>query len=181
MAENDVLNKEYKDGLVWFSDRTGQIRYACEVIGDEPTSSRWVQPISSYFAGETIRRGQPVSVAVSEDYAYIDSLKTRTTDPHSYVVLTNPNWHKRFIGFALEYTEVGQPLHILPYGKIVFDNTKSTVREYNPGFTFSESIGKSVFIKGGYQLDDNDEPILVNGQKQYIENKSSIGSNEKND
>lgn len=168
MAENDVYKNDYKAGLTWISDRTGQLRYAFPSEGDEPTSEKWLQPLSAYFAGETIKRGQPVSIATKEDYAYVPGLSAMASDPHTYLVLTCTAWHDRTLGIALEYAEAGQPVHVLPIGKVIYDRSKLPDREYDPGFSFNADIGKSVYVRGGLQLDANDEPILVNGETQYI-------------
>ena len=50
-----------KEGLTFISERTGQLRYS-----DIATEEQWIQQTSTYIPIQTIKRGQPVSIATKE-------------------------------------------------------------------------------------------------------------------
>lgn len=126
-----------KEGLTYISKRTSQLRYA-----DSQGKVQWVNPVSEYKAAVAIKRGQPVSIADSEDLAGTDF----ATDTEAYVTLANSVKHESIIGLALNFANAGEDVKVLSNGKFTFDTTKSTELEYNPSITYSESAGKIIYV-----------------------------------
>lgn len=136
---NDI---EMKQGLVYQSDRTGQLRYA-----DKDGKEQWIQQVSRYKALEPIKRGQAVSIATKKDFE-IRQAWDELTSTDTYIVLTDTRIHNRCIGLAYEPAEVGQEIHIAPFGTFEFNKDYELLHdglEYNPEFTFGD-VGKTVYI-----------------------------------
>ena len=118
-----------KEGLTYIAKRTKQLRYAAEsytkedgpdgIIPNNP-EEQWLQPISVYYAFDTpILRGDPVSIrAVIPNEGLAE-------DPYPYVEKTDSSKHTKCIGIALEYAGPGEAVHVQPFGKVVFDDTKN--------------------------------------------------------
>lgn len=130
-----------KEGLIYISDRLGQLRYS-----DKDDKIKWLQPLSSYKALVEIKRGQAVSVAT------LDEIKSKLSaeqfaayeeNPSPYIVPTNTKIHNRCIGLALETVEFGADVHILGSGQFEYITVKPN--EYNPGFT-DDDISKKVYV-----------------------------------
>jgi len=138
-----------KDGLVWISERTKQWRYSAG--GD----NQWMQPLSIYIAGEDIKRGQAVSIAIPADV----SGPTKVTDPSvtdddGVAVLTRTARHLKTLGIALEPAAAGAKFHVQPFGQFVWVAT-GTSSEYTPGFVNGDR-GKLVYVSnvpGGFTTD----------------------------
>ena len=125
----------HTEGLSWFSRRTNQFRYS--INGQD----QWIQPLSVYTAGEAIKRGQPVSVAVLADFN--DSLIGLVADADNIVVLTRPARHTYSIGLALESVAAGGLVHILESGRFTF--TQANSAEYWSSIFTSSSNGSLVY------------------------------------
>ncbi len=124
----------HKEGILWISKRTNQARYASN--GED----RWLQPLSNYVAGETIKRGQPVSIAIAADIIELGL----AGDPDNVVVLTRTSRHAKSIGIALEPAAPGALIHIQSIGKANYrDGYAST--EYWPSFVNGDR-GKAVYV-----------------------------------
>ena len=123
-----------KEGIQWISKRTNQLRYASN--GED----RWLQPLSNYIAGEAIKRGQPVSVAIAADITELGL----SGDPDNVVVLTRTFRHVKSIGIALEPAAAGSLVHIQSIGKINYRSSTPTT-EYWPGFLDGDR-GKIVYV-----------------------------------
>lgn len=151
--------QNYKEGLIHISKRTGQLRYS---VGEgEP--GKWLQPLSAYPAGEDILRGQPLSIATTADAPILAGL----ADTQSYVVLTNPSHHQKTIGLALESVKKGEMVHIQSLAGFSFNLNKAG--EYNPPFTYADSVGKLVFVKGGSRGE-----LTINPEESYFGYKNII-------
>jgi hypothetical protein len=87
---------------------------------------RWIQPLSTYIAGEAIKRGQPVSIALLADFN--DPVLGLDPGADDCVVLTRPTRHTYSIGLAMESVAVGEVLHILSSGRFTF--TRANASEY---------------------------------------------------
>ena len=140
-----------KEGLAYISERTKQLRYASGttksdantgIVSNDP-NEQWLQPVSIYYALETIKRGDPVSVAVPSN-------EGTKGDPYPYVEKTNSNKHTKCIGIALEYAESGQAVHVQPFGKVIYDDTKDSNKEHKFSTdiqgTYDNLVGKVVYI-----------------------------------
>ncbi len=141
-----------KEGLVYISKRTNQIRYASGTSGEDTTGivsnnpdEQWLQQISIYYAKEPIKRGDPVSVtALSNENSGLGE------DPYSYIVKTDSSIHTKCIGIALEYAEAGEAVHVQPFGKVIYDDSKNSNIEHKFSDDiegdYSTLVGKVVYI-----------------------------------
>ena len=141
-----------KEGLAYISKRTNQIRYASGTSGEDTTGiisnnpdEQWLQQISIYYAKETIKRGDPVSVtALSNENEGLGE------DPYSYIVKTDSSIHTKCIGIALEYAEAGEAVHVQPFGKVIYDDSKNSSIEHKFSNDiegdYSTLVGKVVYI-----------------------------------
>lgn len=130
-----------KEGLIYISDRLGQLRYS-----DKDDKIKWLQPLSSYKALVEIKRGQAVSVATLDEIKSElsnEQLVAYEENPSPYIVPTNTKIHNRCIGLALETVEFGADVHILGSGQ--FEYITDNSNEYNPGFT-DDDISKKVYV-----------------------------------
>ena len=138
-----------KDGLTWISQRNKQLRYS--VGGDD----QWIQPMSIYIAGETILRGQAVSVALPSDFVGTTKvIDSSITDDDSVVVLTRTDRHLKMVGIALEPATPGQKVHVQPFGQFCWA-ASTTSTEFSPGFVNADR-GKLVYVSstpGDFTLD----------------------------
>lgn len=151
-----------KEGLIYISDRLGQLRYS-----DGNANNRWLQPLSSYKALKTIKRGQAVSVATEAEIKSVlteEQYATYESDPSPYIVPTNTKIHNRCIGLALEYAELDGEVHILSSGQFEYNGNKE--KEYDPGFTTDE-ISKKVYVS-------NEEGKLTTSSEVAYENYNNI-------
>jgi hypothetical protein len=143
-----------KEGLTWIGKRTNQFRYS--VNG----ADQWIQPLSIYVAGESIKRGEVVSIALSQDFTGT----TRVIDPmfssdDNLVVKTRTDRHIKACGIAMETVQAGDSVHILDSGRIRYDITRAN--EYNPGFVNNDR-GKPVYVgatPGSLTLDRDSAPL----------------------
>ena len=141
-----------KEGLAYISKRTNQLRYASGaseedanftgIISNNP-DEQWLQQVSIYYAREEIKRGDPVSVTTLSNEGLEE-------DPNSYIVKTDSSIHTKCIGIALEYAKTGAAVHVQPFGKFIYDDSKSSDREHKFSDDISGSyntlIGKIVYI-----------------------------------
>ncbi len=138
-----------KDGLVWISERTKQWRYSAG--GD----NQWMQPLSIYIAGEAIKRGQAVSIAIPADTTGPTKVVDPSiTDDDEVAVLTRTSRHVKTLGIALEPAAVGAKFHVQPFSQFTWVAT-GTANEYTPGF-MSADRGKLVYVSntpGGFTTD----------------------------
>ncbi len=141
-----------KEGLAYISKRTNQVRYTSGaskedanvtgIISNNP-DEQWLQQVSIYYAKEEIKRGDPVSVTTLSNEGLED-------DPYPYIVKTDSSIHTKCIGIALEYARAGAAVHVQPFGKVIYDESKPEDREHKfskdvLGF-YNTLIGKVVYI-----------------------------------
>lgn len=157
-----------KKGLTYIDERNSQLRYS-----DNNSDVKWIQPLSEYTPLCKIKRGQPVSIANSDDLSEAETTLGLTSgalvnNSITYVTLTNPERHEHCVGLASEYT-VGctvtnttpNKIHIAKSGEFKFDyyaKTSSLLasgesvidKEYFPSFLsdYASNIGKTVFVSG---------------------------------
>ena len=141
-----------KEGLAYISKRTNQVRYTSGaskedanvtgIISNNP-DEQWLQQVSIYYAKEEIKRGDPVSVTTLSN-------KGLEGDPNPYIVKTDSSIHTKCIGIALEYAIAGAAVHVQPFGKVIYDESKPEDKEHKfsedvPGL-YNTLIGKVVYI-----------------------------------
>ena len=141
-----------KEGLAYISKRTNQVRYTSGASKEDANltgitsnnpDEQWLQQVSIYYAKEEIKRGDPVSVTTLSN----DGLEE---DPYPYSVKTDSNIHTKCIGIALEYAKAGTAVHVQPFGKVIYDDSKDSTREHIfhndiQGF-YNDLVGKVVYI-----------------------------------
>lgn len=138
-----------KEGLAYISKRTNQVRYASATSGTDTgiTSNnpdeQWLQQVSIYYAKEKIKRGDPVSVTAVDNPGLAE-------DPNPYIEKTDSSKHTKCIGIALEYADVNKAVHVQPFGKFIYDDSKSSDREHkfsdDVSGSYSTLAGKVVYI-----------------------------------
>lgn len=141
-----------KEGLAYISKRTNQVRYTSGaskedanvtgIISNNP-DEQWLQQVSIYYAKEEIKRGDPVSVTTLSNEGLEE-------DPNPYIVKTDSSIHTKCIGIALEYARAGAAVHVQPFGKVIYDESKPEDKEHKfsrdvPGL-YNTLIGKVVYI-----------------------------------
>lgn len=169
-------NNKLKKGLSYISERTNQLRYS-----DKERNEQWLSPLSTYLPLCEIKRGQPVSVAVEEDFNFycgVNSAAKFMKDDNTYVVPTNPSVHTAAIGLALEYVdnpiilnpedktstyaEGVQPIHLLKDSKFTFD--PSYFKKTSNDAAFNEAINKKEYIPDFLLNAENiGKPVYVRG------------------
>lgn len=141
-----------KEGLAYISKRTNQIRYTSGASKEDANvtgitsnnpDEQWLQQVSIYYAKEEIKRGDPVSVTTLSNEGLEE-------DPYPYIVKTNSSIHTKCIGIALEYAKAGAAVHVQPFGKVIYDESKPENKEHKfskdvPGL-YNTLIGKVVYI-----------------------------------
>ena len=141
-----------KEGLAYISKRTNQVRYTSGASKEDANvtgitsnnpDEQWLQQVSIYYAKEEIKRGDPVSVTTLSN----DGLEG---DPYPYIVKTDSSIHTKCIGIALEYAKAGAAVHVQPFGKVIYDESKPANKEHKfsediPGL-YNTLIGKVVYI-----------------------------------
>ena len=141
-----------KEGLAYISKRTNQLRYASGApeedanvtgITSNNPDEQWLQQVSIYYAKEEIKRGDPVSVTALSNEGLVE-------DPNSYIVKTDSSIHTKCIGIALEYAEAGTAVHVQPFGKVIYDESRPESKEHKfssdvPGL-YNDLVGKVVYI-----------------------------------
>lgn len=147
----------YKEGMQWISKRTNQMRFTSN--GED----RWLQPLSNYIAGEAIKRGQPVSVAIAADIAELGL----SGDPDNVVVLTRTSRHVKAIGIALEPVAAGALVHIQNIGRLSYRSTVPAT-EYWPGFLNGDR-GKAVYIGTAPGTLTLDRTVAITGGHNLIQ------------
>jgi hypothetical protein len=147
----------HKEGMLWISKQTNQARYASN--GED----RWLQPLSNYIAGEAIKRGQPVSIAIAADIIDLGLAE----DPDNVVVLTRTSRHTKSIGIALEPAAAGALVHIQSIGKVSFRSSAPTT-EYWPGFLNGDR-GKAVYIGTDPGTLTLDRTVAITGGHNLIQ------------
>ena len=141
-----------KEGLAYISKRTNQVRYTsgaskedADVTGitSNNPDEQWLQQVSIYYAKEEIKRGDPVSVTTLSNEGLEE-------DPYPYIVKTDSSIHTKCIGIALEYARAGAAVHVQPFGKVIYDESRPESKEHKfskdvSGF-YNTLIGKVVYI-----------------------------------
>ena len=141
-----------KEGLAYISKRTNQVRYTSGASKEDANvtgitsnnpDEQWLQQVSIYYAKEEIKRGDPVSVTT----LFNEGLEE---DPYPYIVKTDSKIHTKCIGIALEYAKAGAAVHVQPFGKVIYDESKPENKEHKfskdvPGL-YNTLIGKVVYI-----------------------------------
>ena len=140
-----------KEGLAYISKRTNQVRYTSGASKDANVTGitsnnpdeQWLQQVSIYYAKEEIKRGDPVSVTTLSNEGLEE-------DPYPYIVKTDSSIHTKCIGIALEYAKAGAAVHVQPFGKVIYDESKPENKEHKfskdvPGL-YNTLIGKVVYI-----------------------------------
>jgi hypothetical protein len=143
---NPVIDRRKKEGFSWLHKATGQLR--ASVDKDLPIS--YFQPLVVYIAGETIKKGQPISVNLPNEASFVQANLTannKTYDTNKiYVVASNTKKHVKAVGLAQEPANPGEEVHIVNLGRIVLKaNDPNT---YCPPFTENDE-GKLVYVKEG--------------------------------
>lgn len=142
-----------KEGLAYISKRTNQVRYTSGASKEDANvtgitsnnpDEQWLQQVSIYYAKDEIKRGDPVSATTLSN-------KGLEEDPYPYIVKTDSSIHTKCIGIALEYARAGAAVHVQPFGKVIYDESKSENKEHKfssdvPGLTYNDLIGKVVYI-----------------------------------
>ncbi len=138
----DFENQRKKEGLFWVNERNKQLRYSSN--SDQPIN--YLQPLEVYKTGEEIKRGQALSIAVSEDKTAIRARLGESYDPtDTYVVITNPEYHTKTLGLALEPAHVGKEVHIQNTGTFRFYTDANEKYDFTPVFT-NEDIGQNIYV-----------------------------------
>ena len=141
-----------KEGLAYISKRTNQLRYASGASEEDANftgitsnnpDEQWLQQVSIYYAKEEVKRGDPVSVTALSNEGLVE-------DPNSYIVKTDSSIHTKCIGIALEYAEAGTAVHVQPFGKVIYDESRPESKEHKfssdvPGL-YNDLVGKVVYI-----------------------------------
>ena len=141
-----------KEGLAYISKRTNQVRYTSGTSKEDANvtgitsnnpDEQWLQQVSIYYAKEEIKRGDPVSVTTLSNEGLEE-------DPNPYIVKTDSSIHTKCIGIALEYARAGAAVHVQPFGKVIYDESRPESKEHKfskdvPGF-YNTLIGKVVYI-----------------------------------
>ena len=141
-----------KEGLAYISKRTNQVRYTSGASKEDANvtgitsnnpDEQWLQQVSIYYAKEEIKRGDPVSVTT----LFNEGLEE---DPYPYIVKTDSSIHTKCIGIALEYAKAGTAVHVQPFGKVIYDESRPESKEHKfskdvPGL-YNTLIGKVVYI-----------------------------------
>lgn len=141
-----------KEGLAYISERTKQLRYASGTYGEDTSpagivsnnpSEQWLQPVSIYYALETIKRGDPVSITAVSNGGV-------EADQNPYIVKTDSSKHTKCIGIALEYADKGKAVHVQPFGKVIYDDSQDANKEhiFNKDIqgSYNDLVGKVVYI-----------------------------------
>ena len=141
-----------KEGLAYISKRTNQVRYTSGASKEDANvtgitsnnpDEQWLQQVSIYYAKEEIKRGDPVSVTTLSNEGLEE-------DPYPYIVKTDSSIHTKGICIALEYAKAGAAVHVQPFGKVIYDESKPENKEHKfskdvPGL-YNTLIGKVVYI-----------------------------------
>ena len=141
-----------KEGLAYISKRTNQVRYTSGASKEDANvtgitsnnpDEQWLQQVSIYYAKEEIKRGDPVSVTTLSNEGLEE-------DPYPYIVKTNSSIHTKCIGIALEYAKAGAAVHVQPFGKVIYDESKPENKEHKFSKDvlglYNTLIGKVVYI-----------------------------------
>lgn len=141
-----------KEGLAYISKRTNQVRYTSGASKEDANvtgitsnnpDEQWLQQVSIYYAKEEIKRGDPVSATTLSNEGLEE-------DPYPYIVKTDSSIHTKCIGIALEYARAGAAVHVQPFGKVIYDESRPENKEHKfssdvPGL-YNDLIGKVVYI-----------------------------------
>lgn len=141
-----------KEGLAYISKRTNQVRYTSGASKEDANvtgitsnnpDEQWLQQVSIYYAKDEIKRGDPVSATTLSNEGLED-------DPYPYIVKTDSSIHTKCIGIALEYARAGAAVHVQPFGKVIYDESKPEDKEHkfseDVSGLYNDLIGKVVYI-----------------------------------
>ena len=140
-----------KEGLAYISKRTNQVRYTSGASKEDANigitsnnpDEQWLQPVSIYYALGEIKRGDPVSITAVSNEGLEE-------DPNPYIEKTDSSKHTKCIGIALEYASKGKAVHVQPFGKVIYDDTKDGDREHKFSTdiqgSYNDLVGKVVYI-----------------------------------
>ena len=129
----DDLNNKIRPGAYYVNKRNDNFDYI-----DKDGAKAQLIPESRYYAVETIKRGQPISIAQKKDLvAFKEKFEgiwdpTGNTpdrwdpenDPYSYCKITDPDVDDTCLGIAMNYAEPGQIVSVQSRGKFSFLTTK---------------------------------------------------------
>lgn len=129
----DDLNNKIRPGAYYVNQRNDNFNYI-----DKDGAKAQLIPESRYYAVETIKRGQPISIAQKKDLvAFKEKFEgiwdpTGNTpdgwdpenDPYSYCKITDPDVDDTCLGIAMNYAEPGQIVSVQSRGKFSFLTTK---------------------------------------------------------
>lgn len=160
-----------KEGLTYISKRTNQVRYASATSGTDTgiisnnPDEQWLQQVSIYYAKEEIKRGDPVSVTAVDNPGLAE-------DPNPYIEKTDSSKHTKCIGIALEYAKVNKAVHVQPFGKFIYDDSKSSDREHK----FSDDISGSYNTLAGKVVYIGQEPgtFTIDFDQAYANGRNII-------
>ena len=160
-----------KEGLAYISKRTNQVRYASATSGTDTgiisnnPDEQWLQQVSIYYAKEEIKRGDPVSVTAVDNPGLAE-------DPNPYIEKTDSSKHTKCIGIALEYAKVNKAVHVQPFGKFIYDDSKSSDREHK----FSDDISGSYSTLAGKVVYIGQEPgtFTIDFDQAYANGRNII-------
>jgi len=131
MAEN--IHK--RPGSLRIHDKSHQLRY--HLRKDQPDA--YLQPLTSIRAGEVLKRGHLVSIALPEEY----SKHPEWQEKEAYIVKTDTTKHEHALGIALEPSQVGDFVHIQNIGSFEFLGSNNE-KQYSPDIT-EDDIGKMLW------------------------------------
>lgn len=129
----DDLNNKIRPGAFYVNQRNDNFNYI-----DKDGAKAQLIPESRYYAVETIKRGQPISIAQKKDLVSFKEKFTGTwdptgntpdgwdpeNDPYSYCKITDPDVDDTCLGIAMNYAEPGQIVSVQSRGKFSFLTTK---------------------------------------------------------
>jgi len=132
-GRHDDLTNKIRPGAFYVNKRNDNFNYI-----DKDGAKAQLIPESRYYAVETIKRGQPISIAQKKDLqAFKDKFEgiwdpTGNTpdgwdpenDSYAYCKITDPDVDDTCLGIAMNYAEPGQIVSVQSRGKFSFLTTK---------------------------------------------------------
>ena len=138
-----------RPGSLRIHDKSHQLRY--HLGKDQPDA--YLQPLTSIRAGEFLKRGHLVSIALPEEY----SKHPEWQEKEAYIVKTDTTKHEHALGISLEPAQVGDFVHIQNIGSFEFLGSINE-KQYSPYIT-EDDIGKMLWagsIAGELTADKDD-------------------------
>ena len=162
-----------RPGTIFTSSRDDGLRYI-----DKDGAEAWTSPNSRYYAGQTILRGQAVSIAKAEDLA-----SEKAHDKYPYIKVTDPDLDETCIGVAMNYAEAGDIVHVQSKGKFTYYTTgnvpsgrQSKEVILDPDYwNYAKVQGQRIFVKKVNENPDNFETgHNTEDPSQSVDNKNNF-------